>query len=71
VPLLPAEPQGAVRDALSQLQIAFAREAQSPGEPPPEAGSPPEPEPDQGAGQEPDDAERAKARAKIWTPPGA
>ena len=71
VPLLAAEPQGAVRDALSQLQIAFAREAQSPGEPAPEAGSPPEPEPDQGAGQEADDAERAKARAKIWTPPGA
>ena len=63
LPLLPAEPQAPVRDALSQLQIAFAREAQGVGEPPPEA-SEQRPEPDAG------EAERAKARAKIWTPPG-
>ena len=68
LPLLPAEPQGPVRDALSQLQIAFAREAQDVGEPPPEGGEPkaePKPEPDADA------AERAKARSKIWTPPGS
>ena len=64
LPLLPAEPQGPVRDALSQLQLAFAREAQDVGAPPPEAGEQ-KPEP------EANDAERAKARSKIWTPPGS
>ena len=68
LPLLPAEPQAPIRDALSQLQMAFAREAQGVGEPPPEAGAPPEAPPaDAGAGE----AERAKARSKIWTPPGS
>jgi hypothetical protein len=75
LPLLPAEPQSPIRDALSQLQMAFAREAQGVGEPPPQAGpSPAEGAPE--AGGAPDDsaadeAERAKARSKIWTPPGA
>jgi hypothetical protein len=63
LPLLPAEPQAPIRDALSQLQMAFAREAQGVGEPPPEAGPPPA---EKGA----EEADRAKARAKIWTPPG-
>jgi hypothetical protein len=79
VPLLPAEPQEPVRDALSQLQIAFARESQGVGEPPPDAGEPPGAEapaggakPDEPAGEKAaGDAERAKARAKIWTPPGS
>jgi hypothetical protein len=63
LPLLPAEPQAPIRDAVSQLQIAFAREAQGVGEPPPEAGPP--------AGEDAaGEAERAKARSKIWTPPG-
>jgi hypothetical protein len=78
LPHLPAEPQGPVRDALSQLQIAFAREAQDVAEPPPPAGTPPADDapagaPDAGAKDAEsaaDDAERAKARAKIWTPPG-
>jgi hypothetical protein len=74
LPLLPSEPQAPVRDALSQLQMAFAREAQGGGEPPAGAPEPPPggPEP---AGASPsdaeDEAERAKARAKIWTPPGS
>lgn len=60
-PLMTEEQQAAVREPLSQLQMAYAREAQAPaGAPPPE---PQEPEPD-------DDEARAKARAKIWTPPG-
>jgi hypothetical protein len=67
VPLLPAEPQAPVRDALSQLQMAFAREAQGVGEPPPEAAEPAQEPPADSAGE----AERAKARSKIWTPPGS
>ena len=57
VPLLPDEPASAVRDAISQLQMMFARAAK------PAAGEPPKPEGES-------DAEREKARAKIWTPPG-
>ena len=67
-----------IRDALSQLQMAFARESQGVPEPPPDAPQPPgqEPAPEPPAGEEQpgesaaDEAERAKARAKIWTPPG-
>ena len=66
LPLLPNETQPPIRDALSQLQIAFAREAQGAGEPPPGAAPPPRP-PD---GKNAEEAERAKARSKIWTPPG-
>jgi hypothetical protein len=66
-PLMTEEQQTAVREPLSQLQMAYAREAQSgPGASEPAAEPAPEtpPKPDQ-------DAERAKARSKIWTPPGA
>ena len=62
-PLMTEEQQAAVREPLSQLQMAYAREATEPAagaQPSPEA----EPKPDE-------DAERAKARSKIWTPPGA
>ena len=60
-PLMTEEQQAAIREPLSQLQMAYAREAQAPqaAEPAPAA----EPKAD-------DEAERAKARAKIWTPPG-
>ena len=69
LPLLPNETQPPIRDALSQLQIAFAREAQGGEEPQPQGGPPPE------GGERPadsaaEDAERTKARSKIWTPPG-
>lgn len=72
MPLLPDEVQTPVRDALSQLQMAFVRESQGGGE----AAAAAEQEAGQAAGQQPeeappdDEAERAKARAKIWTPPG-
>jgi hypothetical protein len=73
-PLLPAETQSPIRDALSQLQIAFARESQAVGEPPPEAGEAPGAAAQEGADRPPgsaaEEAERAKARSKIWTPPG-
>ena len=57
-PLMTDEQQAAVREPLSQLQMAYAREAKGPQEPPSEAEKPD------------DEAERAKARSKIWTPPG-
>jgi hypothetical protein len=64
MPLLPDEIQTPLRDALSQLQMAFVRESQGAGETAAAAEPPAEdPEPD-------DEAERAKARAKIWTPRG-
>jgi hypothetical protein len=67
LPLCPEEQVAPVKDALSQLQMLFAREAQ--GGPPPPPSEPGE------QGEQPDqpgegDAERAKARSKIWTPPG-
>ena len=75
--LLPVVPGDVapIRDALSQLQVAFTREAQGVPEPPADAPQrpageeqrPPTEQPQQPA----DEAERAKARAKIWTPPGA
>lgn len=67
MPLVPQDELGPIRDALSQLQMAFARETQGVPEPPADA---PQPPPEEPAKQEPDEAERAKARAKIWTPPG-
>ena|SRR5918994_1888206 len=74
MPLVPGDELGPIRDALSQLQMAFARETQGVPEPPPDAPQPgaaepaaPQPEPGPSAD---DEAERAKARSKIWTPPG-
>jgi hypothetical protein len=66
-PLMTEEQQAAVREPLSQLQMAYAREAQGPPAKPEPAAQPDTPaEP-----PAPDDeAERAKARSKIWTPPG-
>lgn len=70
VPLLPQEDLGPVRDALAQLQVAYVQEAEGRGkgaeEPSGEEKAPSEAEP-----AAPDEAERAKARSKIWTPPGA
>ena len=74
VPLLPAEEQAAVREPLSQLQLAYAREAgsaQSTADRPQATGqrfeAPPETQ-DSRLDTEAD--EREKARSKIWTPPG-
>ena len=69
LPLLPAEPQGPIRDALSQLQLAFARESTGTGEPPAPGGG--EGADEAAAAKAAADAERAKARSKIWTPPGS
>jgi hypothetical protein len=56
LPLCPEEEAKAVKDALAQLQMLYVRES----------GQQPE-EGDERAGES---AERAKARSKIWTPPG-
>jgi len=69
VPLLPQDQELApVRDALSRLQMAYVQESQGA----PQAPSQPAEEKPGEAPQQPsgDDAERAKARSKIWTPPG-
>jgi hypothetical protein len=58
--LVDGEQLGPVRDALSQLQMAFAQQVQGGGQQPEE--------PAQNAPSE--DEERAKARSKLWTPPG-
>ncbi len=77
MPLLPDQDLAPVRDALSQIQMAYVQEAgggaqeagrgsQVAGDEAPAAapeGTTPQPSPS-------DEAERAKARAKIWTPPG-
>jgi hypothetical protein len=80
MPLVPGDELGPIRDALSQLQMAFTREAQGTPGPPPDAPEPPAAGPrPSAAAAEPaapaadpaaDEAERAKARSKIWTPPG-
>lgn len=62
-PLMTDEQQAAVREPLSQLQMTYAREAKA--EPAPEGEA--APAADAPAG---DEAERTKARSKIWTPPG-
>jgi hypothetical protein len=57
LPLCPQQEVGPIQDALSQLQMIYVRETQAPGQPAESAA--------------PDSEERAKARAKIWTPPGS
>ena len=55
LPLCPEKEAGAIRDALAQLQMVYVRETKEPGAAEEKAK---------------EDAERAKARSKIWTPPG-
>lgn len=73
LPLLPGDDLAPIRDALSQVQMAYAQEAgagsrvSGAGDEGPtetaEPGAPSAPSPS-------DEAERAKARSRIWTPPG-
>jgi dihydrodipicolinate synthase/N-acetylneuraminate lyase len=60
LPLCPEEEVAPVKDALSQLQMIYVRETRQPSAP----EEPP------AAEQKRDAEERAKARSKIWTPPG-
>jgi hypothetical protein len=57
LPLCPQEEIGPIKDALSQVQMLYVKETGSPAHPA-EPGA---------SGRE----ERAQARSKIWTPPGA
>jgi hypothetical protein len=63
LPLCPEDQVGPVKEAISQLQMIFAREAQQPG------GERPQESEQQSEQQKPDPA-REKARSKLWTPPG-
>lgn len=63
-PLMPGEETQPIRDALSQLQMAYVREA-GPGTA--EGGEQKASEPTPTPAEE---AEREKARSKLWTPPG-
>ena len=79
VPLLPQEADlGPVRDALSQLQMAYVQLSSSEARPKAEtaAGEEEAGQEEPATSEQPppspaDEAERAKARSKIWTPPGA
>jgi hypothetical protein len=70
LPLCPPEQAEQIKPALSQLQMAFVQEAQGAGAPPQAGGDPAQGAPEQPGGQSAEDEERAKARAKLWTPPG-
>jgi hypothetical protein len=61
LPLAPEETAGQIKDALAQVQMLYVRETGA-AEPPP--GEPAAGEPQPGS----DEAERAKARSKIWIP---
>ena len=62
VPLSPEEQMAPVRQALTQLQMAFARETQAAG------GGAVQPTAAEPQGPDPAEEERTKARSKIWTP---
>lgn len=78
LPLVPGDQAPPIKDALAQLQLAFARESQGQGgvaegapaerEKPGEAPEPGGPKQDEAERQR---RTRAAARSKIWTPPGA
>ena len=68
LPMCPEDQLEPIKQAMSQLQMAFAREAQTPADSRQSTGAQDESRlqlASRGG------AERAKARSKIWTPPGA
>lgn len=70
-PLLSDQHGGQIKQALSQVQMAYAREAQAAGKPQPGQGEATGEEKSAEAGPaEQQSEERARARSKIWTPPG-
>ncbi len=68
--LSPEDAVGPIKDALAQVQMLYVKERQPAGAQPAEPGQAADPA--QPADPvDSDSAEREKARAKIWTPPGA
>ena len=63
LPLCPEEAVGQIKDALAQVQMLYVRETGGAGAEP-QPVTPGEEQPQPGS----DEAERAKARSKIWTP---
>ena len=59
LPLCPEEAVGPIKDALAQVQMLYVKETQ---------GARHRPRPSR---RPPSEDERAKARSKIWTPPGS
>ncbi|MFL5869513.1 MAG: hypothetical protein ACJ75R_00395 [Solirubrobacterales bacterium] len=57
--LIDPEPREQVREALAQVQMLYAREAQGGGEEPGPAG-----------GEEPSEGPKAERPSGLWTPPG-
>ena len=68
VGLLEPEPAKAVRDALSELQVLYAREASGGDEPPDEGEGGPPPPP---RGGPPPPPRRGQPPPRLWTPPGS
>jgi len=67
-PMCPPEQDAPVKEALSQLQMAYVQETQGTDA---AASAGPAPAREEPAPQpSPEDDERAKARSKIWTPGG-
>ena len=63
LPMCPEDVAGPIRDALSQVQMLYVKQTQDPAHPTEPSAS------DAEAERSASDAEeRAKARAKIWTP---
>jgi hypothetical protein len=71
-PLLPQDQLGPVRDALAQLQVAYVQETQRTEDRGQGTEGVADKEQPASEAAEPsaDEAARAKARSKIWTPPG-
>ncbi len=68
LPLCPEEEAAPIREALSQLQMIYVRETGAGA--PPAGGRPEGTEQKEDAAAAAEAEERAKARSKIWTPPG-
>jgi hypothetical protein len=72
-PLVSDEQGAQIKQALTQVQMAYAREAQAQGrtlseQDIPNAQQQPQP---QTSSEDPDQAQRDRARSKLWTPPGS
>jgi len=71
LPLCPQEQADQIAPALSQLQMAYVQKAGGAPADPGGAEQPGQPASEAPSGQSAEEEERAKARAKLWTPPGA